>query len=146
MIQKLKYAFAVTALSVLTAASGLAQSGQDTTHKPGGVNKVAKDVSKTFKKAGRDTKAEAKRTGSKAHHVAKDAGNGTKKVLKDVTGIKAPQKDHPGGLNKIARDISKTGKKAARDTRNEKGRVKANVHAGLTKTGKDIKDTTKKNP
>lgn len=123
----------------LIAASGLPAQDTLPQKKPGGVTKVAKDISKASKKAGRDTKAELKRAGSKAHHVAQDAGNGTKKALKDVTGIKAPQKENPGGLNKIARDISKTGKKAARDTRDEKNRVKSKAHAAATKTGKKLK-------
>lgn len=144
-MKRIRYLIAASALALFTAGAGTVQAQQDTTHKPGGVNKVARDVSKTMKKAGRDTKAELKRTGSHAHHVAKDAGNGTKKALKDVTGIKAPQKENPGGLNKVARDISKTGKKAARDTRDEKSRVQAKTHAAATKAGKAIKDTTKKN-
>src|SRR5436853_5849556 len=91
---------------------------QDTVQKkPGGLNKVAHDVSNTVKKAGRDTKAEVKRDASKTHHALQDAGNDTKTALKKTTGIKGSNSEHPGGLNKVARNISKTGKKAARDTR-----------------------------
>src|SRR4026209_2004259 len=56
------------ALSLYGAASAGAQAQADT-NKPGGLNKVAHDVSKTAKKAGRDTKAEVKRAGSKAHNT-----------------------------------------------------------------------------
>jgi hypothetical protein len=130
------------ALSLYGAATAGAQ--QADTSKPGGVNKVAHDVSNTAKKAGRDTKAEAKRAGSKAHNGLTDAGNETKAVLKKTTGIKAPQSHEPGGLNKVARDISKTSKKAGRDTKAEVKRVKSKVHGAATETGKSVKDTVLK--
>lgn len=131
----------VAALSVFAAASAGAQE-----NKPGGLNKVAHDVSNTVKKAGRDTKAEVKRGSSNAHHALQDAGNDTKTALKKTTGIKGSNSKHPGGLNKVARDISKTGKKAARDTRAEKDRAKSNAHGALTETGKSVKDTVLKKP
>ena len=115
--------------------------------KPGGLNKVAHDVSATSKKAGRDIKAETKRAGSKAHDALSDAGNETKTVLKKTTGIKASQSKQPGGLNKVARNISNTSKKAGRDTKAEVKRVKSDLHGAATETGKSIKDTTlKSNP
>lgn len=129
------------ALSLYSAGSLGAQEGEK---KPGGLNKVAHDVSSTVKKAGRDTKAEVKRGSSKAHNELTDAGNGTKKVLKKATGIKAPQSKNPGGLNKIARNVSNTSKKAGSDIKAEKNRVKSNVHSAATETGKSIKDTTLK--
>lgn len=135
-------AVAVAALSIFAASSASAQAQEE--HKPGGLNKVAHDVSKTVKKAGRDTKAEVKRGSSKAHNGLTDAGNNTKTVLKKTTGIKGSQSDHPGGLNKVARDISKTSKRAASDAKAEKNRVKSNVHGELTETGKSLKDTTLK--
>src|SRR5215210_6869494 len=104
-------------LSLYGATTAGAQQAEE--KKPGGLNKVAHDVSKTSKKAGRDTKAEVKRAGSKAHNTLSDAGNETKTVLKKTTGIKASQSKDPGGLNKVARDISKTSKKAGRDTKAE---------------------------
>lgn len=131
----------VAALSLFAAASARSQE-----NKPGGLNKVAHDVSNTAKKAGRDTKAEVKRDASKTHHALQDAGNDTKTVLKKTTGIKGSNSEHPGGLNKVARDISRTGKKAARDTRAEKDRAKSKAHGELTETGKSIKDTMLKKP
>ena len=131
------------ALSLYGAASAGAQAQADT-NKPGGLNKVAHDVSKTAKKAGRDTKAEVKRAGSKAHNTLTDAGNETKTVLKKTTGIKGSQAEHPGGLNKVARDISKTSKKAGSDIKAEKNRVKSKAHGAATETGKSIKDTVLK--
>ena len=130
------------ALSVYGAATAGAQ--QADTSKPGGLNKVAHDVSNTSKKAGRDTKAEVKRAGSKAHNGLTDAGNETKAVLKKTTGIKAPQSHQPGGLNKVARDISNTSKKAGRDTKAELKRVKSKAHGAATEAGKSVKDTVLK--
>jgi hypothetical protein len=97
-----------------------------------------------MKKAGRDTKAELKRGGSKTHNALTDAGNDTKAELKRTTGIKAPQSHQPGGLNKVARDISKTSKRAGSDAKAEKNRVKSKVHGELTETGKSVKDTALK--
>ena len=39
-------------VTALLATMSAAAAAQDTTHKPGGLNKVAHDVSKTAKKAG----------------------------------------------------------------------------------------------
>ena len=122
-------------------------AGAQEEHKPGGLNKVAHNVSSTVKKAGRDTKSEVKRDASKTHNALTDAGNETKTVLKKTTGIKGSQADHPGGLNKVARDISKTSKKAGSDIKAEKNRVKSKAHGAATETGKSIKDTVlKTNP
>jgi uncharacterized membrane-anchored protein YjiN (DUF445 family) len=140
MIKNVRLAVIAAALSIFAASSASAQAQEE--HKPGGLNKVARNVSKTMKKAGRDTKAEAKRGASKTHNALTDAGNNTKAELKRATGIKGSQSHQPGGLNKVARDISKTSKKAASDTKAEKNRVKSSVHGELTETGKSVKDTT----
>ena len=142
MKSNVRIAAFVAALSLYGAATAGAQ--QADTSKPGGLNKVARDVSNTSKKAGRDTKAEAKRAGSKAHNELTDAGNETKATLKKATGIKAPQSHQPGGLNKVARDISNTSKKAGRDTKAELKRVKSKAHGAATETGKSVKDTVLK--
>ena len=144
----MKYHVRIAALAAaLSLYSAAAAGAQQDTAKPGGLNKVAHDVSKTSKKAGRDIKAEAKRTGSKAHNGLTDAGNATKKTLKKTTGIKAPQSHQPGGLNKVARDISKTSKKAGSDTKAEVKRVKGKAHGTATEAGKSVKDTVlKTNP
>lgn len=136
----------VVALAAALAAVAFQPARAQDDHKPGGLNKVAHDVSNTFKKAGRDTKAEVKRDASKAHGALQHAGNETKTVLKKTTGIRGSQSKHPGGLNKVARNISNTVKKAGRDTRAEKDRVKSKVHGELTETGKSIKDTTLRKP
>src|SRR5678815_2413180 len=102
----------VLATAVVLGAIAAPLKAQDTAAtKPGGVNKVAHDVSKTVKKAGRDTKAEVHRDASKTHQVLTKAGNDTKRELKHTTGVtsKSPDAQHkPGGLNKLARDVSHT--------------------------------------
>jgi hypothetical protein len=112
----LRIAALAAALSLYGAATAGAQQEE---HKPGGLNKVAHDISKTSKKAGRDTKAEIKRDASKTHNALTDAGNDTKAGLKKATGIKAPQSHQPGGLNKVARDISHASKKAGSEAKGD---------------------------
>lgn len=56
----------------------------------------------------------------------------------------AQDTNKPGGLNKVARDISKTSKKAGSDTKAEVKRVKGDVHGASTEAGKSLKDTVLK--
>src|SRR5689334_8899858 len=70
MRHQIRIAALAAALSLCGAVSVRAQSADD--HKPGGLNKVAHDISNTSKKAGRDTKAEIKRDASKAHGALKE--------------------------------------------------------------------------
>lgn len=135
---------AVAAFALLAAVPARAQDTSAAAHKPGGLNKVAHDVSNTMKKAGRDTKAEVHRDASKTHNTLKDAGNNTKAELKRTTGIHGSHNAHPGGLNKVAHDISNTSKKAASDAKAEKNRVKSNAHAAATEAGKETKEAAKK--
>jgi hypothetical protein len=130
-------------VAALTLAGASAAQAQEK-HEPGGLNKVAQDVSKTMKKAGRDTKAEVKRDAGKAHRSLKYAGNETKTTLKKTTGIKGSQSKHPGGLNKVAREISKTSKHTGRHLKAEKNRVKSDAHGAATEAGKSLKDTLRK--
>ena len=141
MNSRVRFAAVAAALSIFALST---TAGAQEEHKPGGLNKVAHDVSSTVKKAGRDTKAEAKRDASKTHNTLKDAGNDTKAQLKRTTGIKGSQSKQPGGLNKVARNISKTSKKAGSDAKAEKNRVKSKAHGDLTEAGKSVKDTTLK--
>ena len=46
--------------------------------------------------------------------------------------------------NGLARDISKTSKKAGRDIKAEKNRVKSKAHGAATEAGKSMKDTVLK--
>ena len=141
MNSRIRFAAVAAALSIVALAT---TAGAQEEHKPGGLNKVAHNVSSTVKKAGRDTKAEVKRDASKTHNALTDAGNNTKAELKRTTGIKGSQSHQPGGLNKVARNISKTSKKAGSDAKAEKNRVKSTVHGDLTDAGKSVKDTTLK--
>lgn len=124
---------------------------QDTATKPGGLNKVAHNVSKTAKKAGKDTKAEVHRDAAKAHKTLTKAGNETKAELKRTTGVtvKSPDAEHkPGGLNKVARDVSHTSKKAGAKAKHGIKKVASEAHGALSTAGKnakqEIKDSTKK--
>ena len=140
MLNHVRNAALAAALSLFAVATAGAQEE----HKPGGLNKVAHDVSATAKKAGRDTKAEVHRDASKTHNALTDAGNATKTTLKKTTGIKAPQSHQPGGLNKIARNVSNTSKKAGSDAKAEKNHVKGDLHGATTEAGKSVKDTVLK--
>lgn len=142
MKHALRFALLSTAFTLVAAGSAQAQ---DSTHKPGGLNKVAHDVSNTVKKAGRDTKAEVHRDASKTHNTLKDAGNDTKTVLKRTTGIHGSHNKHPGGLNKVAHDISNASKKAGSDAKGGVREAKSDAHGALTEKGKSIKDTTLRN-
>ena len=135
-----RFALAVAALSLFGAAAARAQDA----HKPGGLNKVAHDVSNTAKKAGRDTKAELKRDESKTHGALQTAGNETKTVLKKTTGIKGSQAEHPGGLNKVARAVSHKSKSIGRSARTKMNTAKSKTHAELSETGKGVKESAKK--
>ena len=132
------------AISLYGASAGAQEAQKDDANKPGGINKVARDVSATAKKAGRDTKAEVRRGTSKAHNGLTDAGNETKAVLKKTTGIKAPQRENPGGLNKVARNVSKASKKAGSDVKGALNGASAEAHSKATEAGKSLKDTTLK--
>src|SRR6185503_18761346 len=65
----------VLATAIALGAMAAPLKAQDTTtKKPGGLNKVAHNVSKTMKKAGRDVKAEVHRDASKTHQTLTKAG------------------------------------------------------------------------
>ncbi|MGH9884662.1 MAG: hypothetical protein ACREBE_03990 [bacterium] len=113
----------------------------------GGLNKVAHDVSKTMKKAGRDTKAEFHRDASPTHHPLTKAGNDTKAELKRTTGVtsKTPDANHkPGGVNKLARDVSHAGKETGAHAKHSLKKTSSEAHGELTKAGKDTKEAVKK--
>lgn len=134
---------AVGALAGALAAP-LAAGAQE--KEPGGLNKVARDVSSTVKKAGRDTKAETKRVAGRTHRTLQKAGNDTKAEAKRVTGVSggevAPSRN-PGGLNKLARDVSKESKRVGRRAKRAVKRNKAEAHADLTRTGNEVKASVK---
>jgi len=73
MKHHVRIAALAAALSLCSVATARAQD-----HKPGGLNKVGQDISKATKKAGRDTKAEAKRGAKNTKRAAKKAGSDIK--------------------------------------------------------------------
>jgi hypothetical protein len=133
-------------IAILALAGGAfaaplhALHAQDTASKPGGLNKVAHDVSKTMKKAGRDTKAEVKRDASKAHAALTQAGNETKTATGKATGIHKVG----GSVGKAGRAVSHTSKKVGANAKHGLKHAKAAAHADLTKAGKDAKEAVKK--
>jgi hypothetical protein len=97
-------------------------------------------VSKTLKKAGRDTKAEVRRDAAKAHNGLTDAGNKTKEVAGEVTGIHKVG----GDVGKAAKAVSHESKKAGAKAKHGVKHAKADAHKTLTKSGKDAKEEVKK--
>lgn len=127
---------------VVAASSAGAQ--QDTAHKPGGLNKVAHNVSSTVKKAGRDTKSETKRAASATHGVLKRTGRGVKSDLKRATGDTIPKPHHkPGGLNKVAREASGRMKKVGRAAKADLHEGGSRAHKALQSTGRNAKAAVK---
>jgi ElaB/YqjD/DUF883 family membrane-anchored ribosome-binding protein len=128
----------------MVAAFAAVGGAQDTTSKPGGLNKVAHDVSSASKKAGRALKAGVKSASSSAHHALKKSGNATKDEAKEATGyVPPPPGQKPGGLNKVARDISKTGKRTGAQAKHRLKKTSSQAHGALTTTGKAAKDSAK---
>jgi hypothetical protein len=114
---------------------------QDTTaKKPGGLNKIAHDVSKTAKKAGQDTKAEVHRDAAKTHDALQTAGNETKTAAGNATGIHKVG----GDVGKAAQAVSRTGKSAGATVKHSVKKTSSAAHNDLTKMGKAAKDTLKK--
>jgi ribosomal protein S30 len=134
-------------LAATLALTALAAPMRAQEKKPGGLNKVAHDISKTTKKAGQDTKAEVRRDAGKAHGVLTKAGNDTKAELKRTTGVtsKSPSAEHkPGGVNKMARDVSHTSKELGAKAKHGVKKIGSEAHGELTKAGKDTKEAVKK--
>src|SRR5215211_8315649 len=129
-VMRIRYMM-VAALGFGAFALPLSLQAQDAEKKPGGVNKVARNLSKTMKKAGRDTKAEVKRDASKTHQALTTAGKDTKSALKKATGVtsRSPDAEHKsGGLNKIARDVSHASKKAGAKTKHAVKSAAGSIH------------------
>ncbi|MGI8548432.1 MAG: hypothetical protein ACR2M1_14080 [Gemmatimonadaceae bacterium] len=140
--------FVVTSACILGALfASAAGAQQDSAHKPGGLNKVAHNVSATVKKAGRDTKSATKHAASATHGTLKRTGRGIKSDLNRATGDTLPKPHHkPGGLNKVARDASGAMKKVGRSAKSDLHQAGSSTHKTLQRTGNDakaaVKDTT----
>lgn len=128
--------------AALTAPLG-AQQVHNTSHKS-----VSQDVHGAAKTTGRAAKSGVKSVASGAHHVLKSAGRGIKRSLKSATGNKG-SKPHskPGGLNKVAHDVSNTFKHAGRAAKSDLHGAASGAHRDLTTAGKNakasVKDSTK---
>ena len=136
--------FVAALLTAMSAISGPGAGAQE--KKPGGLNKVARDISKTSKEAGRDAKSDIKKGSSAAHGALTKAGNDTKAELKRTTGVTtpAPSAEHkPGGLNKMARDVSHESKKTGAHLKRQTKKQSSKAHGELTKTGKEAKEKAK---
>lgn len=131
----------------LLAVIATAAAAQDTTpepKKPGGLNKVARNVSKASKVAGRQVKEGVKAASSDAHEVLTKAGNDTKAEAKRATGYTAPPPGQkPGGLNKLARDVSHASKEIGSEWKRSVKSGASSTHNALTDAGKATKDTLK---
>ena len=131
----------VTALlAALSAVSGAQEK------KPGGLNKVARDVSHESKEVGREAKKDVKKGSSTAHHELKKAGNNTKAELKRTTGVTtpAPSPGHkPGGLNKAAREVSHESKKTGAELKHGVKNESSKGHRVAKKAGNQAKADVK---
>lgn len=137
--------WAMAAGLLATFAGGLrAQEPAPEPKKPGGLNKLARDVSKESKKAGRQLKENVKDVASDAHIALKKAGNDTKNEAKRATNYAPPPEGQkPGGLNKLARDVSSESKKIGARWKRSVKSGGSSTHAALTDAGKATKDTLK---
>jgi gas vesicle protein len=135
----------IMTVGLATAFAGVLGAQEPTeAKKPGGLNKVAHDVSKASKKAGRDAKEGLKDASSATHQTLKKAGNDTKAEAKRATGYVPPDSGHkPGGLNKAAREVSKVGKKTGAKAKHGVKKGASEAHGALTTAGKATKDTLK---
>jgi hypothetical protein len=134
----------IVLVAVLLASLSTVSSAQE--KKPGGLNKIARDVSKTSKETGRAAKSEVKQGSSAAHRTLKKAGRNTKAELKRTTGVTtpAPSPEHkPGGLNKMARDVSHQSKKTGAHVKHQTKKESSKAHGAATKAGKKAKEEVK---
>jgi hypothetical protein len=141
-IREMKIRYALTGMLFAGALVAPLRAQDTTTKKPGGLNKIAHDVSKTAKKAGQDTKAEVHRDASKTHETLQKAGNDTKTATGNATGIHKVG----GDVGKAAKAVSTTSKNTGRKAKSAVKKTSSAAHQDLTKAGKAAKDTLKKVP
>jgi hypothetical protein len=135
-----------TLITIATLAGALAARpalAQDTTHH-GGVNGAARAVSGAVKAVGRGAKSGVKTVTSGTHKVLKKAGRGTKSTLAHAVGDTVHHPNHkPGGLNKVARDFSKSVKHVGRAAKSGVHEEASDAHKTLQKNGKNLKKSVK---
>lgn len=111
---------------------------QDTTHS------VAQDAHGAAKTAGRGVKSGVKSVASGAHHVLKSTGRGIKQGLKNATGDTGSKpKSKPGGLNKVAHDVSNSVKHVGRAAKSDLHGAASGAHGDLTTAGNNAKGSMK---
>ena len=126
----------ITLAAIAGAVAALpAGAQQDTTH-PTTPHAVAKD-------AGRTAKSGAKSVGSTIHHGLKHAGRNLKSTAAKVVGDTVPEAPghKPGGLNKVARDVSGAAKKAGRSAKSGVHTAGSKTHKALKSPGRAVKDS-----
>ncbi len=136
----MKIRYVVVAMLAAGALSAPLHAQDTTAKKPGGLNKVAHDVSATAKKAGRDTKAEVHRDASKTHNALTKAGNDTKTAAGNATGIHKIG----GSVGEAAKAVSSTSKKAGRSAKAGVKKATSSAHDSLSSLGKGVKAEVKK--
>src|SRR4051812_49308797 len=95
-----QWAVGIGMVAMFAAAAAAQDTSTTPAKKPGGLNKVAHNISNTSKKAGRDVKAAVKGASSDTHQTLKKAGNDTKAQAKRTTGYTTPaptDSTRPGG-------------------------------------------------
>ncbi len=127
---------------LLLFAAAPARAQQDAARDSGSVTGQAHHA---LKGAGRGIKSGAKSAGSKIHHALKTAGNKTKTALKRATGDTVSHKAHkPGGINKVARDVSGAFKRTGRHAKASLKQASGRTHKVLKHTGRDVKSDLKR--
>lgn len=142
-----RLSLAIGAAVLAFAAAPLhAQATQDTTPKHGGLHAVGDDLHHVAKAAGNGVKSGVKHVASGTHHVLKSTGRGAKADLKKATGDTMPKDPNhkPGGLNKVARQVSSSVKHVGRAAKSDLHGAASSAHGDLTAAGDSAKASTKK--
>lgn len=95
------------------------------------------------KSAGRGAKSGIKQVGSTIHHGLKHAGRNLKSTAAKVVGdtVPEPPGHKPGGLNKVARDVSGAAKSVGRSAKSGVHNAGSATHKTLQSAGRAVKDT-----
>jgi hypothetical protein len=139
-IRKMKIRYMLVGMFAAGALAAPLHAQDTTAKKPGGLNKVAHDVSATTKKAGRDTKAEVHRDAAKGHDALQTAGNQTKTATGNVTGVHKVG----GSVGDAAQAVSHAGKKTGTAIKSGVKKTTSSAHDSLSSMGKGVKAEVKK--
>lgn len=103
------------------------------------IKKVGAEVHHALKETGNAVKESAGDVGAATHRTLKKAGRDSKAELKRTTGVKRVG----GDVGKAANQVSKSGKKLGRSAKKEVKSTSSAAHRDLTKTGKEAKEVIK---